>query len=494
MEDPTSPEMSPTDWIKRNCYIIQPGQGRQLLRPYPYQVRLWEDTGRQRIILKSRQMGISRALACEALYWAINRPGSTVLFVSRSLQAARNLLRYAKQSLSPAIASDKTLRPTRQNNTSMEWDDRESQIVSLAASVDAARSYSATDVYLDEAAHLPWAEEIYQSLAPTVSGGGRMTVLSTPYGRGNLFHRLWEDSLLLPSWNCHRIHWSERPEYTHEWAEAERLRHTTRSWAEEYDLSFEESGKNVFTEEVISHLITTEPFLSYTPTPPFFAGLDLARYSDYTVLMVVDSSGMVMDLKRFNKATWQIQLDRVVRALRRWKDCTVLCDVSGIGDVIFELFQLHAAAPENHFRCTGFKYTTESRAVLMDEFVLAVENEKLKIPAPLEGEDRWDGIDPLVGGGDPSSRPPQTRALLAELRSFQWDETPGGRAKPSHPEGGHDDCVQALALAYRLLKEHQKPKLPAMPALIATGSFVSPLQGRRGGVEDAPFSATEERW
>ena len=86
-------------WITSFCSIQSPGKPTGPIIPYPYQTTLWADTSRQRIVLKSRQMGMSRAVACEAAYIALTRPGSTVLLVSRGLIAARNLLRYVWQSI-----------------------------------------------------------------------------------------------------------------------------------------------------------------------------------------------------------------------------------------------------------------------------------------------------------------------------------------------------------------------------------------------------------
>ncbi|HET6382719.1 MAG TPA: terminase family protein [Armatimonadota bacterium] len=461
-EDSSKEIEDPSEWITKHCSIMRPGKGLELLKPYPYQIDLWRDTARQRIVLKSRQMGVSRALACEAVYVALNRQGSTVLFVSRSLEAARNLLRYAHQSIQPDIKNGTISKPTAKNTTSMEWEDLSSRIVSLAASIDAARSYSATDVYLDEAAYLPWAEEIYQSLAPTVSSGGRMTVVSTPHGRGNLFHRLWleaETEGAAAGWSVHRIRWEQRSEYTPEWAEKERQRHTIRSWAEEYDLSFEASGNNVFRETNIQAILRSGPLRIQ---PPFFAGVDLARTADYTVIVILDVEGQLAAMDRFNQAEWSIQVDRVARLLESHPGCRAVIDGSGIGDPLFNLIRDRtsrgplANTPER-IRLTPFLYTSESRPRLMEELVLAVEQAQISI---VEG--------------------PETAALLGEMRSFQWLNTPGGRATARHPPGGHDDCVQALALAWRSLCETLRHPPRTTPALVT----VSRAGRRRYGVAE----------
>ena len=429
-------------WIKEHCRVNTRGKGPQPLRAFSYQRLLWKDRSRQRIVLKSRQMGVSRALACEAAYLALNRPGSTILIVSRGLAAARNVGRYIWQSIAYDIHQERLPAPTYRNSTSIEWEDIESRIVCLPASEDAARSYSATDVYLDEAAYLPWADEIYQALAPTVSTGGRMTVVSTPHGRGNLFHRLWESE---PNWSHHRIHWRDRPEYTEEWAALEKARHTDRSWAEEYELKFESSGNDVFSETHILAIITSE---RRPPEPPFFAGLDLARHADWTALLILDSKGDVLELDRFNQATWTIQIDRCLRTLEKYPGVRVVCDATGAGDPVVELIQAQAAAlPDRAIHAEPFLYTAESRGPLLNELVLAVEHQSISIPKTAAFE-----------------------ILVGEMRVYQWTTTSTGKARADHPRNGHDDCIQALALAYHALSAHRNHPPRTAPALVMTGA------------------------
>jgi phage FluMu gp28-like protein len=44
--------------------------------------------------------------------------------------------------------------------------------------------------------------------------------------------------------------------------------------------------------------------------------------------------------------------------------------------------------------------------------------------------------------------------LSNELQSYQMERLPSGALRFSAPEGGHDDCVVALALAWSAASEH----------------------------------------
>jgi hypothetical protein len=195
------------------------------------------------------------------------------------------------------------------------------------------------------------------------------------------------------------------------------------------------------------------------PEAPYVAGLDLARYRDYTVLAILDQAGRLARLERFNQATWTLQVERVAGILQRYPDARVECDSTGAGDPVFELLQNKAASirPQPFF-LFAFVYTSESRQKLLDDLSLAVEQHRIAVPDPGQDES---------SAGDRSKTP--VGILLGEMRAFQWDDTSTGKQAPRHPPGGHDDCIQALALAWRSLLQGKAHPAHRPLALVATG-------------------------
>jgi phage FluMu gp28-like protein len=61
-------------------------------------------------------------------------------------------------------------------------------------------------VILDEFAKNPNAAQLYTAVKPTIDGGGKMIILSTANGAGNLFHEMVEKAQAvrhdLPSSSC----------------------------------------------------------------------------------------------------------------------------------------------------------------------------------------------------------------------------------------------------------------------------------------------------
>ena len=263
---------------------------------YPYQRRFVESKAAQRIVVKARQVGVSQAIAGEALFLAVHAPGARVLFVSRSLAAAQHL-----QDMVYGLMGPDEREVKRCNRSEVELKNG-SVIRSLPATQRTGRTFSATAVYLDEFAHMPWAEGIYQAVAPCAAQGGRVTVVSTPRGRGDAFWRLWQESGLgVRSFERFSVHWSECPEYNPEghlleaaeerrqmgeqgaWYRAQRRRFTEEQWAQEYECDFVGSGTLVYRE--FDPEVHVGDF-RYNPEWPTYAGQDFGYVNPSVALLI----------------------------------------------------------------------------------------------------------------------------------------------------------------------------------------------------------------
>jgi phage FluMu gp28-like protein len=179
---------SPLIWACEKATIIHPTRGRIPFRPYSYQSDFLQDKARRRLVVKARQIGWSQVVAIEAIHKAIFSPDSTILFVSRNEKQASHLLGYCYAAISGI--RDEVPVPVRQNQSEMVFANG-SHIISLPANKSTGRGFAAGDVYLDEYAFQEYAADIYRSIVPTLSHGGRLTVFSTPDGRANHFYQLW---------------------------------------------------------------------------------------------------------------------------------------------------------------------------------------------------------------------------------------------------------------------------------------------------------------
>jgi hypothetical protein len=143
--------------------------------------------------------------------------------------------------------------------------------------------------------------------------------------------------------------------------------------------------------------------------PPFAIGVDFAKSVDWTVVHALDRDGNTCGFERW-QAPWLITTPRV-------KDLVgpvpTLADSTGVGNPIVE--ELQTANP----RLEGFLFTARSKQELMVGLASAIQKREVTFPR---------GV------------------IVDELECFEYEYTPTG-VKYSAPEGYHDDCVIALALA-----------------------------------------------
>jgi hypothetical protein len=357
---------------------------------------------------------MSQTVAVEALHRALYQRGATVLMVSRSLEAATNLLRYAKVNLP---ITEPKVRVVKDNETEIVLSNY-SRIKSIAASRSAGRTYAASHLYLDEFAFMPWALEIYQAVAPTVSRGGSITVLSTPYGEQNPFALLWRGQLGGDTtWSRHTIPWYLCPDFCpppwaddparreqSPWYLHNRPQYTEQQWASEYACDFVLSGNAPFRPEDVDACAIGWTGLQKEPQPgrKYLTAWDIGRRHDATVGITIDVTEPTLQVVAFQRLLAQ-PYPRIQAAIearhRHWRGETWV-ESNGVGDPVIENLAVHVEP---------FVTTTKSKVNAITALVKAHEQGRFKHAI---------------------------ERLAIETKTYQWDD-----------DDITQDCVMAAAIA-----------------------------------------------
>lgn len=146
-----------------------------------------------RIMLKSRQIGFSFAIGCEALARCHIKDRHRAIFVSYNLDDAKSKVEIAKElhdelplEFQKKIVVDKKTEVGFQSNGSKRT---LSTILSMPSKAPRGKT---GDVYLDELAHCVNDDAIYQgATALIVRSGGQVTIGSTPMGQRGKFHEIY---------------------------------------------------------------------------------------------------------------------------------------------------------------------------------------------------------------------------------------------------------------------------------------------------------------
>ena len=154
------------------------------------------------------------------------------------------------------------------------------------------------------------------------------------------------------------------------------------------------------------------------PGRRYVAGLDLARYSDYTALIVADKdTKRCVYRERMNLMDWSSQAARIAATAKRYNNARVWADAThgSVGDPVVEMLR-----KQYDLDVQPYGMSVSTKAPLVDKLVWSLEREELRFPP-------W-------------------KDLVQELQLYEAKIGSSGRVILGAPSGFHDDLVVALAL------------------------------------------------
>lgn len=262
-------------------------------------------------------------------------------------------------------------------------------------------------VVMDEASR--HREEAWPAVRSTTTAtGGQIRIIGNVRGRRNWAYRMarraeaGEGGMAYHKLTC----WDavEAGMYSAEEIEDARKSLPDAVFRQLYLAEADDDGSNPFGMDSIASCVG-----SMSDGQPVLFGIDLAKSSDWTVVVGFDLNGAVCVLERW-QAPWSQTMDRIGRIVG---ETPALVDATGVGDPIVESLQADLPNVE------GFVFSSRSKQQIMEGLALAIQHGEIVIP------DGW---------------------LRNELEAFEYEYT-RTQVRYSAPEGMHDDGVCALALA-----------------------------------------------
>ena len=258
---------------------------------------------------------------------------------------------------------------------------------------------------------------VYSTLTATQ---GQARLIGNVHGRGWFYKLCRRAESGQPDWSYSKITWHDAvaagvlAQSVIDAARADLPRHR---FEELYECKAAGDGTNPFGFDAIAK--ATRHVLSLKE--PVAWGWDLAKSVDWTVGIGLDTDGAIARIERWQLVPWEATVRRI-RTLTRQVPAYV--DATGVGDPILE--RLRKAAPNFE----GFIFTERSRAQLVEGLAAAVQHSDAS----------------LYDGGKAGAQ------LVKEMEDMQIVDV-NGKPKYRVPDGQHDDCLFAMALAVRRLTQ-----------------------------------------
>lgn len=275
--------------------------------------------------------------------------------------------------------------------------------------LDALRGQKFHQVIVDEAAYIKNLKEGWERvIRPTLTDyAGNALFVSTPRGY-DYFYSL--SQINSGDWQTFKFSTFDNPFIPVSEIDDARRMLPHAVFEQEYMANPMQNADNPFGSDAIR--LNIEPL---STKPPKYYGIDLAKSYDYTVIIGLDENGRVSYIDRFQKS-WQHTKETILRLDKR---ISGYVDSTGVGDPIME------ELAQSMHGLEGFKFTSQSKQQLMEGLVSAIHQGLIKYPS---------GV------------------ITDELEVFEYKFTASG-VRYAARDGFHDDCVMALALAYKSFKE-----------------------------------------
>jgi len=388
--------------------------------PHPAQEKVHDSEARFRVVCAGRRFGKSLLASRECMAELI-KPGHLVWIVAPTYELTKKVFREVYWAFHRYLphwikkSSESELKLWAVNDSRLECKSADNPVSLIGEGINF--------LCVDECARIPnnvW----YAALRPTLTDTeGKCLFISTPQGynwfRDMFFLGQKPDNNAYESW-CFSSY--ENPYLKKEEIEEAKRTMPERIYRQEFLAEFTSEFGEVFRN--IDKCIKGD-FEEPKDGENYVIGVDLAKYTDFTVLIVgrmEDTHLHIVKLDRFNQIDWSIQKSRIVSMAKKYNDATVIVDSTGIGDAIYEDLS------NSGINVRPFKLSSNTiKNNLIENLAVALEDEEVSFPDIPE--------------------------LINELKTFSYERSETtGRTIYNAPPGFHDDCVIALSLVIKFSK------------------------------------------
>ena len=264
---------------------------------------------------------------------------------------------------------------------------------------------------IDEAAFI--GSDIYEEhLEPMIAiRKAPVMFISTPYGR-NWFYDLYKyaESGEDPEYQAFHYTSADNPLMPKDFLEKVKSKVDPLKYKQEYLADWLDEGGLVF-----NHYIT-RPVIGHPDEKRcYLAGLDLGKHVDYTVMTIADiNTYEICDEFRFNKYDWDEQADMIQEYSKRYKNCPIYMDSTGVGDSMVDRLK------NRGLTIYPMVFSNTTKKQMIQNLVVMLQNEELAIP--------------------------DNTVCIKEFERFEFTLLPSGAIKYAAPGKQHDDYVCSMAL------------------------------------------------
>jgi hypothetical protein len=423
----------------------------------PEHQKLLRDASPRQVAVCGRGWGKSLVFSRKNLWLLYTKPKVESLIVSSTQRQSMIMFDYCYFTvMANPLLRQMMQRPGTTRTTIKLKPPLGGRVIALPCSKDKLRGYHPDYVFLDEASVVPGEMITSEIMMMLTKPGASLVMSGTPMSSDHVFRKAFLDT---KRYSVHHYASYQSPLVSQvqldEWKEVM----THEEWQREVEGLWVEASHTFFPIDLIVSCI--DPELGNPDSPktyiedmekvkpvqkligPYYAGLDLGKQMDYSVLVVVQKSPngevRLMHKRQFPLGTGYPEvIGYVARAQQVFNFESLHVDKGGIGDAIVdELYNIQVRGVQGVF------FTETEKEGMLNNLKLLMEKRLLKIA----GDDK---------------------TLIAQLNEQQYEYLQPKTAQERihlkfwHPQGRHDDQLMALALACRSAQQAAPPGVGAI--------------------------------
>lgn len=358
-----------------------------------------------------RQFGKSLLAENQAYYWAFNST-CKIGWVSPIYKQCKKVF----DEMEAALEGTGLIRT---NKSDLEIKTTNGSTIQFFSSerYDNIRGFTFDYLICDEFAFMDseaWTEVLR---ATVLVKGKKVLLISTPKGK-NHFYQLHQLDGVNPQYKSFTMTSYDNTIINPTEIDDARLTLPDHVFRQEYLAEFIDGGAGMFNDLIIND--------TPNPTQRYYAGVDLGRADDYTVLSIFNADGKQVYLERWRQETWTGIVSKLSKVIDQYNAYT-LVEANSIGDAIYEQI---CNSVKNKNNIQPFVTTSKSKQDIIEQLVVAVQNKEVSFLS--------------------------TDWLKKEFDVFGYEYNPKTKSvRYSAPSGFHDDGVMATSIAYHSYKHNK---------------------------------------
>lgn len=369
------------------------------------------------VVATGRQFGKSLLAQNLMLYWLLQNPNQKGAWITPVYNQCKKIFNELTDAANPIIISQNKADLTIQfiNGSTLQFLSTDNY--------NTIRGFSFHYMVLDEAAFIK-QDAIEQAVLPTLTAiGKKCLIISTPKSK-NWFYEYFlrgntSNSVYISFKGISR----DNPYVSREFIIEQHKSLPREIYYQEYLAEFTDAGNDVFTN--LDLVCMNDEWGIPNRAERYYIGVDTGISNDFTVCSIQSESGRIEKIIRTNGRTFEEIGKDIILECNKWNVVGGFCETNGIGLAMFELLRPRIK------KLVGFTTTQDSKTEGVRKLIYDIQEGKVELPSKR--------LMPEV---------------FNEMSSYTFKYAANGNISFTHPNGLHDDIVDAIMLSNLSRNKH----------------------------------------